>query len=590
MTYDEKIQLVRGKIYEQERFADLGKVYLSLEPVMDEAADFLSLIGGFSTEGAEPTVAISTSEIKEILKGLEKEQLIKIIEIHDLEAFLEVFPLKPSPIKPKALELMAKAIGDAFSGSEIVDTLMQSGIARYDIPYPGTKWRVVMDVFTALGTSPNPTKRSSLATAITAFLHPLNFNYDESKSEQLVTDFNKYLKYDGLEIVLKDDKDGYKLIRTPAKPKTIEQYIAETPPPTTPEEAANLSSLYAELGREESDYSDQVEYETKILQQPTAAEHLAVIREAYQTLVAITSSFCVDPTEPSRQLNTAYTELSKIVVDELNTFTGDYSEFMVFSFDAYKDSNFGIPFKSLYSAELDFKKKGLALSWNEIRPQMNAVLGQIEDLCQTAGSPDVIAEPKVQKIVGDAMLLLSEIAAERKKNEPIKSEPVMKMEIASIPELRVRNVEDAPIQKGAKRVYPPKFNATEWSKVTIRFVSERDVVIVVGDEQKPSNYVALGFENGKTGKPDSAWMFLYGLALNGGATELLDTPISSSLKQHKKTISDRLKTLFKNDVDPFYDPTDSRVYRMKITLIPPDNEPKTEDPLGVGDFFSDMDG
>jgi hypothetical protein len=41
MTYDEKIQLVRGKIYEQERFADLGKVYLSLEPVMDEAADFL---------------------------------------------------------------------------------------------------------------------------------------------------------------------------------------------------------------------------------------------------------------------------------------------------------------------------------------------------------------------------------------------------------------------------------------------------------------------------------------------------------------------------------------------------------------------
>jgi hypothetical protein len=122
MTYDEKIQLVRGKIYEQERFADLGKVYLSLEPVMDEAADFLSLIGGFSTEGAEPTVAISTSEIKEILKGLEKEQLIKIIEIHDLEAFLEVFPLKPSPIKPKALELMAKAIGDAFSGSEIVDS------------------------------------------------------------------------------------------------------------------------------------------------------------------------------------------------------------------------------------------------------------------------------------------------------------------------------------------------------------------------------------------------------------------------------------------------------------------------------------
>jgi hypothetical protein len=164
---------------------------------------------------------------------------------------------------------------------------------------------------------------------------------------------------------------------------------------------------------------------------------------------------------------------------------------------------------------------------------------------------------------------------------------VQKIEITAMPELKMRSVDDDSITKGKKRIFPPKFTSTDWSKATIRFINERDVVIIAGTKQVASDFEALGFGNARSGKPDSAWRFLLELARNSGATPTLDTPIPDNIKQHKKTISDRLKALFKNETDPFYDPTDTRVYRIKLTLMPPESDIVKADTLGVGEYLAE---
>lgn len=144
-----------------------------------------------------------------------------------------------------------------------------------------------------------------------------------------------------------------------------------------------------------------------------------------------------------------------------------------------------------------------------------------------------------------------------------------KMEITKIPELQVRNVEDTSIPKGKKRVHLPKFSPTDWGKVEWRFIDERNVLITADKKQVPSDYEALGFKDEKRDKPNTAWAMLLKLAENGGETHQLPTPIPNTIKQHKRQLADRLKAIFKNDTDPFYEPADTRTYRIKIALLPP---------------------
>jgi hypothetical protein len=228
------------------------------------------------------------------------------------------------------------------------------------------------------------------------------------------------------------------------------------------------------------------------------------------------------------------------------------------------------------------------MHWDEIRPEMNAVLGQIEELCQVANSPDVISEPQVQKVIGDAMLHLSEMAAKRKGTDAAVSEPIIKMEITQMPELHVHNVDEPVITKGKKRVHLPKFKQTDWPKITIRFIDERNVVITADKKQVPSDYEALGFTDEKRDKPNTAWAFLLTLARNNGETNELPPPIPDTVKQQKRQLAERLKAIFKNDTDPFYDPSETRTYKLKLLLIPPSMDETTQNRLGVEDYFSDM--
>ena len=166
-------------------------------------------------------------------------------------------------------------------------------------------------------------------------------------------------------------------------------------------------------------------------------------------------------------------------------------------------------------------------------------------------------------------------------------ELIQKIEITAMPELVVRNTEDNTLIKGKKRIHLPKFKSTNWSKIIIRFLDKRNILITANKKENiPADYETLGFRNDKTEKPNTAWGFFYGLAQNNGETKLLPTPIPDNIKQLKRQLSDRLKTIFKNDTDPFYDPTETHIYKMKIKLIPPQSEEEPDD-LGVQDYLKE---
>ena len=155
-----------------------------------------------------------------------------------------------------------------------------------------------------------------------------------------------------------------------------------------------------------------------------------------------------------------------------------------------------------------------------------------------------------------------------------------------MPELQVRNVDDTFIAKGKKRLHLPKFSQTDWAKITIRFIDAQNVLITADKKQVPSDYAALGFADDKRDQPNTAWEFLRGLAENNGETKTLPKPIPDVIKQQKLKLADRLKTIFKNDTDPFYDPTESRTYRIKIALIPPQSA-DAPDKLGVREYLAE---
>lgn len=590
MTVDEKIKYVREAVYELEKLKGVGVAEYGLIPVESEFGGddiFASFFGRQpNNTPVQKVVLITVDEQVDILRRLEKEKLITILDLQKNVALLKVAPLHPSPIKIKTLENISRTLADKFTGTQIVDILLDYGIPRCDIPYPNTKWRTLQDMFTFLGTSPNPDQREKFGGAITTFLHPLNFGADESISQELITEFNKYLQYDGYEIVTSDDGDGYKLtsIENGRKIKPLSKPV----PTSIPDPMGVTARDLADPITIAEDYSERSEEEAERLKQPIVADALAVAREAYKTLMAITSSFCHDPNSPSRDLNSAYIALSQEASKTLTAFCGDMSTFEIYSFDEYKKNNFGIPFSSLYKAELEFKNKKKELNWNEIRPEMNAVLGQIEDFCQTANAPEVISEPRIQKIIGDAMLILSQIAAERKGVDHAEHRQPIQMEIIKIPELQMRNADEGTIVKGTKRVHLPKFKPTDWSNITIRFIDDRNVIIKVAKkEQVLSDYDSLGFANEKRDTPNRAWHFFLELAKNNGSTSILPVPIPDTIKQLKKQLSDRLKTIFKNDTDPFFDPTDDHMYRIKIEVIPPSVENAPIDTLGTKEYLQE---
>ncbi len=144
---------------------------------------------------------------------------------------------------------------------------------------------------------------------------------------------------------------------------------------------------------------------------------------------------------------------------------------------------------------------------------------------------------------------------------------------------------DGTVVKNKKKIVLPKFPATPYEQISIRFLTDQDVLITTPKKQLSSNYEALGFSNDKERKPNTAWVLLFLLAKNGGEIKP-PKPIPDTLRQQKRQLADQLKLIFKNSQDPFEDYSETSSYRIKIKLevVGKDEVP---DPIGTQEYLDE---
>lgn len=481
-------------------------------------------------------------------------------------------------IREQTLEHIARHLGDHGSGPQIIGWLKSWGVPDVLVEYPNTKWRMVYSVLSHYAHSTEKENREMLFKIIGEMLHPLMFGGDKKAAETTSEDFNKYLEYDDLvAIYIEDDKK----FEVWDKKRVIE----------VPEEDV-LNELNQELFEHEQE-------ELASMRLPENREKISTLRKAYQVLMNITEVFCENPSKPSHELNDAYIKTKGLVTSAITDLHFYVSR--VNGVDRiHKLSHYFIPFNNLFGAEKEYVPDPLGLelsdkqlTWDYIRPRMNATYGEIDEFYRKVEGSEILSKPDVQQTLNDVSLLLSKTREENKKQKEVKQRvyipkiPIQRIEITAMPELQVRNAEENTLSKGKKRIHLPKFKPTDWAKITIRFLDERNVLIKAGEkEQVTADYETLGFADDRKDKPNTIWIFLLGLAKNEGKTKELPTPIPQTIRQQKTQLSNRLKAIFKNDTEPFYDPTESRVYQIKISLIPPQLDNKKDD-LGVQEYLKE---
>lgn len=124
-------------------------------------------------------------------------------------------------------------------------------------------------------------------------------------------------------------------------------------------------------------------------------------------------------------------------------------------------------------------------------------------------------------------------------------------------------------KKGLKRIYLPKFQRTEWPNVSVRFITERQVILSDSKNYKDADFESLGFADDRTkyGKPDLAWELLLEIANNSGQSKVIPTNELDRKAQHKHRIADTLRKIFTNTSDPF--DKFHKTYKALFVLIPP---------------------
>lgn len=116
----------------------------------------------------------------------------------------------------------------------------------------------------------------------------------------------------------------------------------------------------------------------------------------------------------------------------------------------------------------------------------------------------------------------------------------------------------------------PLFAATSWGGITIRFITDHDVIVQIQrpEFQTQSNFDAMGFRDQRTREPIFAWKFLRGLSQTHGETREFTELIPLAARKQKQVLSKKLKKVFGLTDDPFYSSREHRTYKIKINLEP----------------------
>lgn len=303
-------------------------------------------------------------------------------------------PNKSSQYTPKVLELVAKEIGEFFTGNQIVEILLKSGMSREEIQYPNTKWWTINEAF-KYKQNQSDGKVSSL---IEDFLHPLNHNLEEKSYKELAKKVQKYLSHDNLIVQFNGPKEGYFVL--------------------TQEELTTVSTPIREEYEE-----DEKKKHLDIAKIKEHKEEIKKIKELHQSYMDVIELFCNDIKKPTKELNDAYLFLIEKMEKILGKINLQYYELKIYR-----------PFRDdLYTAEYEWNGDGSIfsqvklnprLSWDTVRPHLYSSHSQIEKIYSISEKESNLSDDE-KKLEEISLMILNK---RTDKNKP-KKDKVRKMEI-----------------------------------------------------------------------------------------------------------------------------------------------------------------
>lgn len=138
--------------------------------------------------------------------------------------------------------------------------------------------------------------------------------------------------------------------------------------------------------------------------------------------------------------------------------------------------------------------------------------------------------------------------------------------------------------------FPPNL---KWEGITIRFFNKHDVMIKGGGQTIHSNFEAMGFMDDKKKLPDVQWELLEELSKRHGEISWqnnkgLNQKQVDAIKKRKQILSEKLRSFFRINEDPFSDYKKGKAYTIKINLVPVGVEPDddSKDTLGVREYLT----
>lgn len=470
----------------------------------------------------------SISDIKNLIE-LDDETVLQ-----DFSLIEEILPdINKSTFSEKVIELISKEFTNYLSTNEIktiIKPLLKNNKILYEEPaikgyvddlFEEKVWLFSFENVLQTIRKKDEEADKKIQEIIETLLHPLNYNADENKTEEIAKKLQKYLRYGNFYIQ-----------------NTGKEYIV-----SSEKEMNEMHSSSPEF--EEQEKQDKKDDEDKIKQNKEA---IRKIRDSHQSYIDILEIFCRDTKKPTKELNDAYIFLSNKIEKNIKELEIKNYTYQLFFYKPFKNN--------LYSAENEWNnfsvaekvKRGAILSWDSIRPLLYKVHSDIIRLLNIAEEDTEMTneEKKLENI--------TKLISEKRTQKPIPKEvtQTMKIEISKMPDLNIKNVEDNSIVKNnKKRITLPKFPRTEWAKVLITFLDETNILLSDGKSTKPSSFEGIGCDDGRNGKADESWNFLLKLAKGNGQTLPITKRERESEKKQKQKITDILRRIFDNQTEPF---------------------------------------
>lgn len=473
---------------------------------------------------------------------------------------------KTSIVRDKTLEFIARHIGDLDTGPNLVGFLRSCGVPDSLVEYPNTKWKMVYSVLVYYASSPHEEDYKMLYKIIEEALHPLMYEGNEELAKQAQAEFNKYLKYDGLQLynfklchianaTLKDEKLkddlknrdtipnsilierlAHELCKEVKKVKNIDnkqscKLILEGLgcKPLSEEEAekcctsAKLVLGYFKKGGVITDYSIEqcgAIFLSDVNNEEILSEGAIVNCKFYpKKVIAYLKSFYEPKKIFAEKIAKLCLNLINIIElyfqkpitrdEKLNHFYTKISEEIEGLLSENKipllGSSYRRPFSSLFSAQKEMAENKTNLQ--TIINSLNAFYGEIHKFISLYN----IKEERGNELEGLENYINSlrdQKEKQQRRKESDKKEPIP---IKIIDEVKIKG-SLREIKKDKGKPFPKLLaKSTKWEDIEMKFKNEFEVEIFIkGKFYKDTNYEELGFYRSgtKDKHPDVQWHFL----------------------------------------------------------------------------------